>query len=147
VYVWTADIAHARFFRTDILRVNYYTSMVGADEKLAGVRDEISRLIFSLGAGHLYGYCQLYPRVYKKLRASQKSRLVDINIVIDMMRHCYTDAVDVVYLLSGDGDFVHLVEEIARSGKQVCLGAFSSGLEPRLRSSVDQFYSLDDVFF
>lgn len=72
---------------------------------------------------------------------------LDINITIDVMRHAYTDAVDVVYLLSGDGDFVELVSEVARSGKKVCLGALSSGLEPRLRYAVDRFILLDDLFF
>jgi len=147
VYVWSTFIQRTRLINTDILRINYYTSMVGADDELGKVKNEISQLLFSTGAGDLYGYCQLYPRVYKKLKKSMKSRLVDINIVIDMMRHCYTDAVDVVYLLSGDGDFLNLVEEIARSGKKVCLGAFSSGLDPRLRSAVDRFFSLDDIYF
>lgn len=147
VFIWQPGWMRWRsLINTDIFRVNYYTSMVGDDDAIASLCDQISSNSYS-GYGDYYGQCQLYPRVYKKLKRSTKSRLVDINITIDSMRHAYSDAVDVVYLLSGDGDFVHLVEELARSGKKVCLGAFSSGLEPRLKASVDRFVLLDDLFF
>ena len=147
VFVWQPDWGSLRpLINTDVLRVNYYTSMIGDDDAVQSVCDEISRQSYS-GSGDFYGPCQLFPRVYKKPKKSTKSRLVDINITIDAMRHAYSDAVDVVYLLSGDGDFLHLVEDLARSGKKVCVGAFTSGLEPRLRTSVDRFVLLDDIFF
>ncbi len=145
VYVWTSDLGHRDVIDTDLIHINYYTSMVGDDHAVAKVRDEISALRYS-AIGDLYGLCQLYPRVYKKPKKSTKSRLVDINITIDVMRHSYANAVDVVYLFSGDGDFVNLVEEVTRSGKKVCLAAFSSGLESRLVSSVDRFVLLDDFY-
>jgi uncharacterized LabA/DUF88 family protein len=68
-------------------------------------------------------------------------------ITIDVMRHSYTDAVDVVYLFSGDGDFVELVKDAGRGGKRVCVAAFSSGLDPRLRLVADRFALLDDLYF
>jgi uncharacterized LabA/DUF88 family protein len=146
VYVWASDLGQRDVIDTDLIRINYYTSMVGDDDAVAKVRDEISALRYNMH-GDFYGPCQLYPRVYKKPKKSTKSRLVNINITIDVMRHSYANAVDVVYLFSGDGDFVNLVEEVTRSGKKVCLAAFSSGLEPRLVSSVDRFVLLDDFYF
>ncbi len=146
VYVWTSDLGDRSVIDTDLIRINYYTSMVGDDDAVAKVRDEVSSLRYCMH-GDFYGACQLYPRVYKKPKKSTKSRLVDINITIDVMRHSYANAIDVVYLFSGDGDFVNLVEEVARSGKKVCLAAFSSGLEPRLVSAVDRFVLLDDFYF
>lgn len=62
------------------------------------------------------------------------------------MRHCYRDDVDVVYLISGDGEFLHLVEEVSRSGKKIVVGAFSSGLEPPMRSTVDRCFLFDDLY-
>ena len=147
VFVWQPDPnSLGSFIRTDILRINYYSSVVGDDVRVEVVRDHISKVKY-YAHDDLYGGCQLHPHVFKKLKSSTKSRRVDINIAIDAMRHAYTDAVDVIYLMSGDGDFLHLVEEIARSGKKVCVAAFSSGLETRLRSSVDHFTLLDDIFF
>jgi len=148
VFVWSAAFANdpIQGINTDTLRINYYTSAVGDEDLIASVRSRIAAHTYSM-SGSYYGACQLLPHVFKKAVKSRKSRLVDINITIDMMRHAYTSAVDVVYLFSGDGDFLELVREIERSGKQVRLAAFSSGLEPVLRHSVDYFIPLDDLFF
>jgi uncharacterized LabA/DUF88 family protein len=147
VFVWNRQFNGEGIagINTDILRVNYYTSAHGDDPTVNAVREEIASNRYNVH-GDFYGSCQLHPRVYKKEARSRKSRLVDINITIDVMRHAYTDAVDVIYLFSGDGDFLELVAEVARRGKKICLGAFSSGLEPRLRSAVDRFILLDNLF-
>ncbi len=63
------------------------------------------------------------------------------------MRYAFTDAVDRVYLATGDGDFIPLISEVMRRGKQVELLAFSSGLSPLLRSRVDRLHIIDDIFF
>ena len=146
ICVWTSDFQSKRVIDTDVLRVNYYTSVVGDDGEVCRIKDSLANLPY-LGIYDYYGRCQLYPRVYKKPKKSNKSRLVDINITIDVMRHCYSNAIDVVYIFSGDGDFVNLVEEVARSGKKVCVAAFSSGLERRLVTSVDRFVLSDDFYF
>jgi uncharacterized LabA/DUF88 family protein len=145
VFVWHPQIGRPAI-DTDIIRINYYTSMVGDDDALTDVRETIAAVRYH-GYRDYYGPCQLHPRVYKKAKKSTKSRLVDINITIDVMRHAYTDAVDVVYLFSGDGDFVELVEDVGRGGKRICVAAFSSGLDPRLRVVADRFVLLDDLFF
>ena len=72
---------------------------------------------------------------------------MDIQIVIDVMRFAFTDEVERVYLASGDGDYLPLISEVMRRGKQVELLAFSSGLSGALPYSVDSFYSLDNLFF
>ena len=46
-------------------------------------------------------------------------------------------------LMSGDGDYEPLIEEVLRNGVQVFLSAFSHGLNPRLRDIVDVMYELD----
>lgn len=120
--------------------------MVGDDVRLAKAKKDIATVSYD-GNGDYYGPCQLTPRVFKKSNQSHKSRLVDINIAIDIMRHAYTGAIDVVYLFSGDGDFSELVEEVARSGKRICVAAFSSGLDSSLPVMADRFYDLDQLYF
>ena len=91
-----------------MLRVGYYTSVVGDDNRLAAVQTLMADCSYGVhGAGmrDYYGTCQINPRVFKKAQRSNKSRLVDINITIDVMRHACARDIDVVYLLSGDGDF------------------------------------------
>ena len=97
IFVWQSAIGRPAI-DTDLIRINYYTSMVGDDTALARVKGQIASNRYS-GHGDYYGSCQLTPRLYKKPSQSRKSRLVDINITIDIMRHAYTHAVDVVYLL------------------------------------------------
>jgi uncharacterized LabA/DUF88 family protein len=63
------------------------------------------------------------------------------------MRFAFTDEIDRVYLASGDGDYLPLIEEVMRRGKQIELLAFSSGLNYTLPYSVDSFNELDIVFF
>jgi uncharacterized LabA/DUF88 family protein len=52
-----------------------------------------------------------------------------------------------VYLVTGAGDYIPLIEEVMRNGKQVYLAALSEGLNKALPNSVDKFYNLDDAFF
>jgi uncharacterized LabA/DUF88 family protein len=93
------------------------------------------------------GTAQIVPYLYKKLNKSHKTRLVDLNISIDFMRFAYNSNIHILVLLTGDSDFVPLVTEGMRLGKQVYVGAFSSGLGQELCHSCDEFISLDDVFF
>jgi uncharacterized protein (TIGR00288 family) len=89
----------------------------------------------------------LSPRVFKKPSQSQKTASVDINIAIDVLRHCYQKDVEAVCLLTGDGDYVPLVEEAKRTGTRLFVGAFSDGLNDTLRVSCDEFFELDGMFF
>jgi len=73
--------------------------------------------------------------------------MVDIQIIIDVMRHTFSQSYDVIYLFSGDGDYLPLIEEVMRQGKQVYISAFSSGLNEKLISRVDMFTPLDEDFF
>jgi uncharacterized LabA/DUF88 family protein len=147
-FVW-----HSRMTRTDnfqlckIVRVCYYTSVVGDEPQVVEVKQQLSQIDFESRGddGSMGG--RIVPVVYKKPAKSRKTRNVDIQIVIDIMRFAFTDEIDRVYLASGDGDYLPLVQEVMRRGKQVELLAFSSGLNGSLRYSVDNFYSLDDVFF
>lgn len=140
VFIWHPDL---NANTANVIRVNYYTSAVGTDERIDEIRDEIgNRLISVAGCGR-----RVCPHVFKKLKASNKAKVVDINLTIDVLRHVYRDQVDCVFLFSGDGDFVPLVKEIMRNGKQVVIGALSSGLSPEMRRIGDQFIDIDKWFF
>ena len=68
-------------------------------------------------------------------------------MVIDVLNHAYRGNVDTVHLVTGDGDFIPLIEEVHRAGKIVFLSAFSRGLNPDLPLAADRFQSLDNVYF
>jgi len=48
-----------------------------------------------------------------------------------------------VLLLSGDGDYAPLIDEVSRNGVQVFLSTFSKGFNPYLRDKVDALYEHD----
>lgn len=90
---------------------------------------------------------QIVPFVRKKSSRSRKESICDIAIAVDVMRACYRDHAETIWIFSGDGDFVQLVEEVVHSGKTAYVSAFSSGLSSELRLVVDEFIPLDDFFF
>ncbi len=150
VHVQDTFVWHPRMTQLShmfVRRVNYYTSSIGDDEKITGVRTEIAKTIFRSYQTESSYTGQIVPHVYKKLKNSQKTRTVDINISVDSMRHAHQQDVDLIILASGDGDFLPLIEEIMRQGKQVYSMAFRSGLDESLTRNVDEFILLDDIFF
>jgi len=147
-FVWSPHVT--LWSEMDLIRVQYYTSVVGDDQRVAAVEASIAATHFrcqAAGTGYT-GVAHLIPRVHKKLQASNKVKVVDVDITMDVMRAMLTMPVDGIYLLTGDGDYLPLVREITRhSSKQVYIGAFSSGLAESLRTSGEAFVDLDPMFF
>jgi uncharacterized LabA/DUF88 family protein len=133
----------------DVIRISYYTYVVGDDSRLKDVHRTIRNLTWGAipyGAtnptnGHLF------PRVFKKEQKAAKRKGVDISITVDALSHVYQGSVDTVYLITGDGDYKPLIDQIVRAGKQVYLAALSDGLNESLLESVDRFINLDPIFF
>lgn len=147
-FVWNSNVTRSKYDALDnVIRVHYYTSATGDHDKIASLQEKLSEQTFvsPTSAGLHRG--QIVPLVFKKISQSKKTRNVDIQIVIDIMRYVFTDAIDRVYLASGDGDYAPLITEVMRRGKQVELLAFSSGLNSALVPLVDRVHNLDDKFF
>lgn len=126
------------------LRANYYMSAVGTEQTIAELENKISKVVVQRRSEVSTQVC---PRVFKKEAKAKKTKLVDVSITIDALRHSYHRHVDAVWLFSGDGDYLPLIREIMRNGTQVWLGAFSDGLNPALPRAVDRFIDLDPWFF
>lgn len=65
----------------------------------------------------------------------------DVGIVIDAIRTA--SGVDVVVLVSGDGDFVPLVEYLKNQGKRVEVIAFGRSASLKLKEIADEFIDLE----
>lgn len=66
----------------------------------------------------------------------------DVGIVIDAVKTA--DSVDVVSLISGDGDFIPLVEYLKNQGKRVEVIAFGRSASGKLKEQADEFLDLED---
>ena len=147
-FVWSSRVTQTQYSGLpNLARVHYYTSVTGDYDKVEETRLALSRLSFASESTQSRHTAQLVPVVFKKPKKSVKTRNVDIQIVIDVMRYAFSGAVDRIYLASGDGDYLPLIAEVMRKGTQVELLAFQSGLNPALQSAVDRLHFLEDAFF
>lgn len=65
----------------------------------------------------------------------------DVGIVVDAIRT--SAGVDVIVLVSGDGDFIALVEYLKNQGKRVEVMAFGRATSSKLKEIADEFIDLD----
>lgn len=65
----------------------------------------------------------------------------DVGIVIDAIRT--SPGLDVIVLVSGDGDFISLVEYLKNQGKRVEVMAFGRTTSLKLKEVADEFIDLD----
>jgi hypothetical protein len=65
-----------------------------------------------------------------------------------MLSHAYKDNYDVAVLVTGDADYLPLVDEVQRQGKVVVVAFFdtSHGLDVRLGRAADHFIELNEWF-
>jgi len=67
----------------------------------------------------------------------------DVGISIDAVR--ITPNVDTIVLVSGDGDFIQLIEYLKNQGKRVEVMAFGRSASSKLREVVDEFIDLEEA--
>lgn len=66
----------------------------------------------------------------------------DVGLAIDALR--LSDNLDAIVLVSGDGDFVPLVEHLKALGKQVEVMAFGRTTSMKMKEVADEFIDLDE---
>jgi len=64
----------------------------------------------------------------------------DVGITVDAIK--ISSSLDVIILLSGDGDFVPLLEYLKNHGKQVEIVAFAKSTSSKLKEVADDFFDL-----
>lgn len=136
---------------TIVLRTTYYTCTTGGDAGVGAVEEALGKATFNQYSppGGMIGPQppnNVRPCVFRKMK-NRREKGVDIRMTVDILTHIHQNNLDVVYLVPGDGDYMPVVDEAVRCGKQVYVAALSSGLSAGLVNRADQFVSLDDVFF
>ncbi len=117
------------------IRSYYYTSLKGDNPKVSSVEEALWRLDFQ-------------PEVFKKNKPKEKAKGVDITLTKDVLSHAFLDNYDIAVLVPGDGDYVPLVNEVKRLGKQVCVAFFGPefGLNRDLKLASDNFANIEREF-
>lgn len=144
-FVWHPDLAEK--FKTCLVRITYYTAFSGDTPAIEQLESEIARIRYIKRESEVKRDASLVPAVFKKERKSSKTKSVDINLTTDLLRSAYNDSLDRAVLISGDGDYLPVVKDVMRQGKEVWVAALSSGLNRALPSAADHFLNLDQMFF
>jgi len=66
----------------------------------------------------------------------------DVGITIDAIK--IAPSVDTIVLVSGDGDFLQLVEYLKNQGKRVEIIAFGRSASSKLREAADEFIDIEE---
>lgn len=82
-------------------------------------------------------------RDLQEFYGGQKKADWDVGIVIDAIK--IAPSIDTLVLVSGDGDFVSLVEYLKNQGKRVEIIAFGRSASARLREVADEFIDLEEI--
>ena len=116
------------------IRASYYTSVCGDDDRIQQVRDSLRALSFD-------------PNVFKKVRKSDKAKGVDIALTNDMLSHAFLGNYETAVLVTGDRDFLPVIEQVKRLGKRVHLHFFGGkNTSDALRIAADEYFDLTDHF-
>lgn len=144
VYVWNENTLKG--WQLEILRATYYTYVIGSEQLVENMAREIRNLRYKKDSKSTLPN-NMTPCVFKKPKKSKKAKGVDIKMTVDILTNIYHDNLDIVFLVAGDGDYLPIIKEARRLGKQVYLAFFSEGLNDNLLNYVDRYINLDELYF
>lgn len=104
------------------------------------------RRLYAAGVEPVYVPGRVYQNDQDGIVSSVRKNSVDVKLTADCVEFCYRyPNIDAYMLVSGDGDFIHLVKTLRPYGKFVAIVALSWTASPRLTESADwvKFYDLD----
>lgn len=148
-FVWSPYTIFNLYMGDVLERVSYYTTFTGDDDAVQALSTSIGEcgtreLPFSSSGQHSL---RVLPKVFKKSTRGTKTKSVDISICVDVMEYVNNDALDAVYLVSGDVDYRPLVEAVMRAGKRAYVASLSSGQSRAYSNVPDRFLTLDPIYF
>ena len=130
-------------------RVNYQTLL---EEVVAG-RMLVRSLAYVVKAGDLAEEQAFFDALTKAgfevkskdlqvFAGGMKKADWDVGITVDAIK--LADKLDVIVLVTGDGDYVPLVEYLKNQGRRVEVFAFGKSASAKLKESADEFVDLSD---
>ena len=124
VYVWNRHLSGEVVVGGGIIRSHYYTAVQGDHPAVEEVASELK-------AGGIAA-----PRVFKKAKG-MRSKRVDVTLTTEMLMHAARRHFDIGILVTGDEDYVPLIEAVKSEGLGVHLWSLPDGLSPQLVHAAD----------
>jgi hypothetical protein len=110
-----------------LVRAYYYTSTVSNEPEWTKTRIAIRQLGFE-------------PRLFQRRKGRTKA--VDIALATDVLALGAARQYDAAVIVSGDGDYVPLLEAVKRMGLHAAAAFVSNDLSPEIPITADEFASL-----
>ena len=86
-----------------------------------------------------------FGKLHRRPDGAMVEKGIDVAIAVEALSLAYQDAYDTALLVSGDGDYVELVEAIKRQGKHVECAMFRNQSAGTLLEHVDLFQNLEEL--
>lgn len=84
-------------------------------------------------------------RLHRRHDGSLVEKGIDVAIAVESLGLAYENAYDTAILVSGDSDYVELVEAVKRRGKHIECAMFRNQSAGMLVEYVDKFHPLDEI--
>lgn len=148
-FVWSPYTVSGLYMGDVLERVTYYSTFTGDTPALEALNSSISacrtrEVPFASSGQHVL---RVLPKLFKKEARKTKTKSVDISICVDVMEYVKNDALDAVYLVSGDVDYRPLIEAVMRAGKRAYVASLSSGKSTGYIEVPDRHVNLDNYYF
>lgn len=125
-----------------LYRVYYYNAPL-TDDYESDLRDGQQRFFESL---RRIPYVTVrLGRLHRRNDGSLVEKGIDVSIAVESLALAYEDAYDTAILVSGDSDYIQLVEAIKGKGKHVECAMFKNQSAGILVEYVDVFHPLDEL--
>jgi len=125
-----------------LYRVYYYNAPL-TDDYESDLRDGQQRFFESL---RRIPYVTVrLGRLHRRNDGSLVEKGIDVSIAVESLALAYEDAYDTAILVSGDSDYIELVEAIKAKGKHVECAMFKNQSAGILVEYVDVFHPLDEL--
>jgi len=86
-----------------------------------------------------------FGRLHRRADGSLVEKGIDVAIAVEALSLAFQDAYDTALIVSGDGDYIELVETLKRYGKHVESAMFRNQSAGILLEHVDVFQNLDEL--
>ncbi len=125
-----------------LFRAYYYNAPLTDDYK-DGLREGQHRFFESL---RRIPYLTVrLGRLYRRHDGSLVEKGIDVAIAVESLTLAHADAFDTAIIISGDSDYIELVEALQRMGKHVESSMFKNQSAGVLIDYVDHFQPLDEL--
>lgn len=75
----------------------------------------------------------------------KEQKEVDVAMACEILSHALKDHYDVAIIVSGDRDFIPVIEHVQAAGKKVEVASFAGSASNQMRKAGDVFHDLDQI--